>query len=615
MKESRPDKKHEREEAGLVACFAQLRAAAPDADAAAAAVAAARARVEAEFAKAAGAAVEGGAGGRGPKRERVKGLNPLIWRIAMPAGLLVAAAVGLMFVLSTATTQVASAAEVLARAEAARDAYDGWYTLEVHDPETGDWQMEQRVNPAAGRSLVRLAADPAVYTRGILESDWLYIDRQAPLTVWYTAEQRRAQITGWASDQYLGTDLPLSVEDMRLWPELEERYDFTTRKRPGGGVELVMDKRPLSAAEATAAAQASLRTDGGDGYPQQIVAEFAADTGLLQFISVQENPADAVVPYARLLYDAAAIEDWRELLDESVTVDDRRPDDAASALLERLDDLWARGPGFATAVVTSRGGDPVTGQLTREGQITLYAERDLPDARAWVKFSWRGVTVADYPQWPEVDFAAVQALLSERSPDSAVVYDGRRGWWRWDRQATEGRALEGGGWHTAAEASTPGFVLRSRLVGELWPSRADVMMSVSPHPTRPTVRPWPGQDGLIALESVTEGQWAGAPAGKTAPMQRMEAVFYENLGLLPARRVEERFNAQGEISYRTTTLFGSTSLAMYREPVRVPLNWRQTVTTDPHEMREPYANYYHLIPLPGVTLGAEWFGDPRVRGE
>ena len=508
----------------------------------------------------------------------------------MSAGLMTTVLATAAVLWTSVPVTVASAAEVLARAAAARESFAGWYTFEVYDPETDAWQTEQRVNPAAGKRFVRLAADPEEYARGLHESAWLYMDAQAPLTVSYDATTRTATVTGTLTDQYASTEMPLSEAGLREWIELEDRYDASTVAEGSGGIRLVLDKRP-------AAADADERWVEEHGYyPQQIVAGFGADDGLLRTLSVKQEADDALTPYARLTYHTQAIEDWRDLIDETMTVKDLRPDAATRELLEAIDAVWKGGLGFETAVVVKRTGHPIRGTLNEGGSVTLYAEREGASG----KYTWR--QGQDIAGWPEPTLKAVLEHAERVAPDVVVVSDGTTAWWRWGAEEP---------WQTRAVASglVDGVLNGARLVGQLWPSRAEIFDDSSNTGVRPTTRRDPQRSNGVILEAVGMTRWASRPE-ELIPGTKREVLFLEDLGPLPLEHTFERYGEDGELWSRETVATSLGDLVMYRKPVRVPLYWRLTRESP---RQETLPEFYHLLPQPGVVLEAEWFGDPRQR--
>jgi hypothetical protein len=439
------------------------------------------------------------------------------------------------------------------------------------------------------------------------------MDIRQPLAVSYSAEDRTAWVSGVVDPNYL-QEMPLRVGDMLDWPELAGRYTARTSAESGGGVRLQLDKRPPAP---DAKPTPTLRSDGGDGYPHQIVARFAAGTGLLESLALREAADDPLTKYARLRYDTPPIHDWRELIDDSVKIVDRRPSPEAAALLDRLDDLWAKGVGFDTALLVKRSGDLISGQLADVGTVTIYAEMDpaerpetstavSQETRAWVMLRWRGVGSQEFVDWPEVRWDEAMRLLDTREPDAALVFDGRQCWWRW------GHGEEG--WQTSADSTTRNFARQSRLVELFWPSREQLLQSVGRLPTRPELIRESQREGMVTLEAVVQGQWANDPTRQLRPMLRTAVTMRENLGLMPVRREQERFDQDGGVTFRELTDYaGPGQVVMFRDPVRIPLFWRQTLQTTSDDGPPAHGNFFRLWPMPKQQLDAKWFGDPTSR--
>ncbi|MEM7625807.1 MAG: hypothetical protein AAF333_09270 [Planctomycetota bacterium] len=522
------------------------------------------------------------------------GSQPLrfwLWRVVMPIGLLTTAALVVAFMFTSTTAQVASAAEILKRAAKARAEFDGWYTLEVRHPETGDWHTVQRVNPVEGKWFERNSDDPEAYGKHFHDVAWTYGDTTARLFVQYRADTRTATIIGDVSlDNYSWDDLPINEAQLMDWMAAEGRYDARSSLNEAGDMQVDLSKRPTP-----------LGSDGRPDpnhvhWPVRFQMTFTSDQGLLDTVTVQQTAEDALVPYARVKYGTQPIRNWEDLIDETITVEDLRPDEATRKLIDAVDEVWRDGLGFDTAIVVRRAGDHAEATLDETGSLRLYAERD----GAWAKFVWKkGHEVAG---WPEPELDAVLAHLAANAPDVAVMTDGQTCWWRWGADKA---------WQTKPLVDVTNIAYGARLVGEIWPSREWIFYDPGRRGVEPTTRRHPDyQPNGVVLEAVGRSQWAGDPEGELRVSRIRRVLFLEDLGPLPVEKISEEYDAEGELWSRTQVIYGLEDFEMHRSPVRVPLYWRSTRESP---RSNPLPQYYHLMPQPGATLGAEWFTDPRER--
>lgn len=515
---------------------------------------------------------------------------------ASAASLAAAAMVAVVWSLSVFTVlgpaQPASAAEVLQRAAAARQAFDGWYTLDVRNAETGEWVTKQRVNPAQGKRFARLADDPAVLAKGLPASSWVYLDASVPVSVRYDAGRKTATVADTTDVAIHFADLPLSESQMAEWVEAGDRYAAATRTLDDGQVEIELTRKP-PVPDADGKPE-----QGHEGWPVRIVATFGEKDGLLRTIAVQQTGAEPLSLWARLRYDTEPIASWRELIGEGVTIEDRRPDEATTVILDGLDAVLRGGLGFDTAIVVRRNGDPIRGTLSDDGTLTLYAEH----GDQWAEFTWRSGEKIE--GWPEPTLDAVLSHLERSMPDQVAVYDGASCWWRWDADST---------WQHATGTRAKEREQYHRLAHEIWWGRPALFYSPGSKPPVIESRRDPDRSNGVIVEATVLGHWAGTPEGELVPMQTQTMLLLEDLGPLPVRKTVEVFNPDGSTRRRQQWDYGIGDLVMYREPVRVPTRWRKVVETDHDYGTVPVPQFFHLMPQPGRTLEARWFEDPTAR--
>lgn len=507
-------------------------------------------------------------------------------------GLLTTAALVVAFLFTSATPQVASAAEILERAAKARAEFKGWYTLEVRRPETGAWHVVQRVNLAEGKWFERDSDAPEQYGKTLHDAAWAYGNEREPVLVEYRADTRTATVQGYSSDSYSWSDLPINETQLREWIEAEGMYESLPQVTPDGVLRIDLVKR-------SAKPDAEGQIDPAyENWPVRIEMTFTQKRGLLSGIAVQQSADDTMAQWARITYGTAPIERWEDLIDETVEVRDLRPDASTRAWIDRIDAVWRGGLGFDTAILVKRTGDPIKGTLNERGWVTLYAERG---DGAYAKFEWkRGQDIAG---WPEPTLDAVVSHLEIAAPDVVLVTDGATLWWRWGaEEAWNDKPLTDGG--------VSGVAASGRLVGEIWPSLDEIFYDPGHKGVQPITRRDPERSNGVILEAVSMAHWQGTPADQVTPQAKRTVLFLEDLGPLPLENTYEQYGQDGGLWARTRVVFSLGDLEMHRPPVRVPLYWRSTRESP---RNETLPEFNHLLPQPDRQLDAKWFGDPTGR--
>ena len=516
---------------------------------------------------------------RSPARGDGHGVSFWIWRIVMPTGLVAAAVLGVAFLLTSAVPQVASAAEILARAAKARAAYVGWYAMEQYEPSTGQWREVLRANPSEGKSLSNsMLGMPGRDGLSLEELDWWYIDRQNSVEVRYTAQNRTARVVSHASELL---ETPLDEAQLLSLFDVETvGYESTSEIDAAGRTRLEMVQVP------GADGQMDL-----PGFPARITATFTADRGLLETLEVKEF--DGLVRL-RMVYDVEPMVPWEDLVGDGITIEDLRVDPGVEDLLDRIDAVWEGGLGFDTAVLVTRSADRETLRLHEAGRVTLFGELNGD----YVKLSWDRIPGWKHPTWEQM-----REHLETNAPQRAVVVAEGWCWWR------EG---EGEAWRKKRrdDGEVSNMVRGVRLVDEIWPDRGNLFWDPGDEGVRPTIRRDEDFPGTVILEADNKRRVAKAGGLLLKVIRKRVITFRDDLGPLTKTDVTEEFDTDGELRRRTEVVYDVDDTAMYREPVRVPRTWWRfhespgTVTLPQH---------FALTPLPGVTLDAKWFSDPTQR--
>jgi hypothetical protein len=493
-------------------------------------------------------------------------------RLSAAASVVVAIILG--WFVTVGPTPHVSAAQMLRDAIEGQGRYEGWYAMDLWQVEQQAWQLLGTVNGHTGRRLIVLNEDSG-------EPQFEYVDPPADMLARYSADTGTLRVTT-LSLSTVAPPLPTTDGQLLAMSDMADRYTIR-RAEKRGLVRIELQKKPLP----SDANEQERRSDSH--WPVLVTCDLDPQTDLIGMISVQQGEDDGLEPWVRYRYGVEPLAQWGELaLPAGAKIDDQRPGAEAKAVLERLAAVRREGLGFDTGIVVSRSGDPTRGSLSEGGSVSLYAERE----NKWLKLTWnRGQEIDG---WPEPTLDDVLSHLVRTPPQLGIVYDGSTCWVR---------LHEGGVWQRMDVGERARY---GRLSHEIWPEvtlpgRGQPDIAVGPDAEH--------ADGVV-LEATVMTQWASAPKGQIRPMQKVSLLLLNDMGPMPLRKTIEVFGEDGAVRRREQWDYSLTDVAMYRDPVRVPLRWRKTRDL-PADLAQ--SEFYRLIPWPGVTLDAKWFADPTVR--
>lgn len=503
------------------------------------------------------------------------------WRLLMPTGIAAILTLTISLFVTFGPTPHASAAEVLEQVIAAQKAYDGWFATDYWSLEESKWLHASTQHAGTGKRLNLLDFEDG---SPLFE----FTDPEGPIVAMYDSSTNILKVMGTLSASTTvvmpttGQQLVDIVKDMRY--DIDFGVDIDTQ---------IKFTKPSLRDDATESERRMYKH-----LPQLIICDIDPTTSRIRQLSKSMTVGDEPRPWLRYRYDVEGIESIDDIpLPDGAKIVDNRPDQGTRDLLDRLDAVLRDGLGFDTAIVVSRASRPIQGTLLEDGTVTLYAERE----DKWLKFTW--TSGKDLDGWPEPTLDTVIAHLDTTPPDRAAVFDGKYCWWRDQPDSS---------WIRRSGSSAKEREQYNRLAYEIWWGRP--RLYYHPGSGAPVITSHRDQERSngIFIDVTVMTHWADTPEGEMSPIQTQTMQLLEDLGPLPQTKTVEQFGPDGEMRTLERWDFSITDVEMHRYPVRVPLRWSRRFESA-HEPTPTYPQHYHLMPLPGQALDAEWFESPTSR--